>query len=512
MKFDYIVIGSGIAGLNFALNIAGHGRVLVLTKKEVAESSTNYAQGGIAAVLSKLDSFEAHIEDTLKAGSHHNLVARVEKMVRKAPEAIKHLIEMGVGFDTCEGIVDLRKEGGHSENRILHVGDYTGKAIENALVRRVKEHDLIEVWEDAFVIDVIIQDGKCLGVVVLKNGKLTVLAAKATVLATGGVGQVFKFTTNPSISTGDGFGMMARIGADFQDMEFVQFHPTVFFHQGKAEFLLSEVLRGEGAVITNDQGKRFILDYDQRGELAPRDIVARAVYEESLKGGVYLSFSEVGAESLAIKFPTIYTNLLKAGYNLAEDNIPIVPAAHFICGGVKVDDSGRVLRSDQPITGLYAFGEVAWTGVHGANRLGSNSLLEALVFSNEILNDLSSLVDNVRPDKVDLTIELRSGELLTMAELELMKKQLRELMWSKVGIVRDLSEVSEAVGEIELLIKKLQLSYALSLSMLANSGQILDSSYVVMLVEVLNLAMTAALIAKAAEKRSETLGGHYVGQ
>lgn len=484
--FDFIVVGSGIAGLNFALNAAEKGRVLVLTKKDVAESSTNYAQGGISAVLDKADSFDEHVKDTLEAGAHHNNVEAVEFMVKKGPEAIKRLIEFGVEFDESEGHIDLRLEGGHSSNRIVHVGDYTGKAIEEALVRRVKEHDGIEVWEDAFVVDVLIGGERCSGVRVIRDGGLLNVYASAVILATGGLGRIYKYTSNPGISTGDGLAMAARAGCSFRDMEFVQFHPTAFCWEGEVKFLLTEALRGEGAYLCDENRKRVL---EEGGELAPRDVVARAVFEKSKSGQIYLKFPENDADLAEVKFPHIYKMLQDYGLDLGSDLIPIMPAAHFICGGIETDLKGRT-----GVEGLFAFGEVAGTGVHGANRLGSNSLLEALVFSGEIVDEIGRDSSSVLDGEFDFV----SNKLVDVEDEEALLKtmdRIKEIMWEKVGIVRGDRGLEEAVAELGQIKKDLEQTYEKDVSE--------D------LMVALNMVTAGLLVAKAALGREGNLGGHW---
>ncbi len=485
-NWNFIVIGSGIAGLNFALNAAEKGKVLVITKKHVAESSTNYAQGGISAVLDQADSFERHVEDTLKAGSYHNDRDAVEFVVKNGPAAIKRLIEFGVEFDEEEGHIDLRLEGGHSAKRVVHVGDYTGKAIEEALVNRVKEHADIEVWEDAFAADLLVKNQICYGVQIIRNQGVENIFADATILATGGLGQIYKFTSNPVISTGDGFGMAKRAGCDFRDMEFMQFHPTAFAWQGRARFLLTESLRGEGAFLCREDGTPFMREYDQRGDLAPRDVVARCVYAESKRGKVYLKFPEEDKDLAEVKFPYVSRMLKDYGFDLGSDLIPVMPAAHFICGGVKTDLKGRT-----GIRNLFAFGEVAGTGVHGANRLGSNSLLEALVFSGEIVGQLKQH-DQINSPIFDLPEYCnQQGD-----EIESWQLKIRQVMWDLVGIVRTGEALESGRQELE----GLQVLIEQEIKKGVNED----------LVVTLNMVNAGLLIVKAAIERKESLGGHFV--
>jgi len=495
-KFDFIIIGSGIAGLNFALNAAEKGRVLVLTKKQVAESSTNYAQGGISAVLDKADSFQQHVEDTMKAGGGYNDRKAVEFMVKNAPAAIRRLIKFGVEFDEDGGRIDLRLEGGHSSNRIVHVGDYTGKAIEEALVRRVRGHERIEVWEDSFAVDLLkirsFDADVCVGAQIIRNGALENVFALRVVIATGGLGQIYKYTSNPRISTGDGMAMAARIGCEFRDMEFVQFHPTAFAWDGEVRFLLSEALRGEGAFLCHEDGEAFMSNYDKKGDLAPRDLVARAVFEEAKKGDVYLKFPKNVAEYAEVKFPYISRMLADYGLKLGYDFIPVMPAAHFICGGIKTNLNGMT-----NVKNLFAFGEVAWTGVHGANRLASNSLLEALVFGQKIVEKGLGVFDHVE----DISgFDFSDKKVVVVGNKEFYddsRKKIQRIMWENVGIVRRVSEMKLALSELRALKKEIQNDF--------------DGFVGEELVVVLNMVTVAILVVEAALRRKVSLGGHFVG-
>jgi L-aspartate oxidase len=380
---DVLVIGSGIAGLSFALKIADSAQVVLITKKEKAESNTNYAQSGIAAVLSPSDSFEKHVKDTLDCGDGLSKKDVVEKVVREGPARIRELAELGVSFtQVATGELDLGIEGGHSRRRVVHAKDLTGKEVESALLNSVADTPTIELFENQIAINLVVDRNQCLGCHALDTEKSVVrsFAAKITALATGGIGRVFLHTTNPEIATGDGVAMAYRAGATIMNMEFTQFHPTYLHQPGEESFLISEALRGEGAVLRDKSGRPFMGDYHPMKELAPRDIVARAIDQELKKSGdnhVYLDISEKDPEFVQSRFPGIYEKCLSFGIDITKNPIPVVPAAHYSCGGVRTSIAGET-----DIRNLLVVGETACTGLHGANRLASNSLLEALVCSH----------------------------------------------------------------------------------------------------------------------------------
>lgn len=496
--FDTIVIGSGISGLNFALRAADRGdRVLVITKKKIAESSTNYAQGGIAAVLSELDNFDKHVEDTLIAGAHHNNVRAVKYMVKHGPAAIARLTNLGVPFAREEGEGEiggtggkllLTKEGGHRERRIAFVSDYTGNAIETALVKNVRTHKNITLYEHTFAVDLLVKNKTCYGVQVLRAGRFENVFGTTVVLATGGIGQLYATTTNPKISTGDGLGMAARAGCAFRDMEFIQFHPTALKYKNKPSFLISEAVRGEGAFLLTTKGARFMQKVHPMAELAPRDIVARAIFAEEQHGQVYLDMRHKTDDYLATRFPQIYQTLKKYGISMSKDLIPISPAAHYLCGGIKVN-----LHGETGIAHLYAFGEVAGTGVQGANRLASNSLLEALVFSDRIIKDTAKKTSQARaphfglPKATPLTASHKRS-------LKTMRHTLQKTMSNEVSIVRTKQGLLRAQRTITDLQKQLT-----ALPLRAYSS-----------LELANMLTAALLITKAALARKKSLGCHYM--
>ncbi|MFC1697257.1 L-aspartate oxidase [Nanoarchaeota archaeon] len=480
IKTDFIVIGSGIAGCNFALKASKYGKVTLITKKTMMESNTNHAQGGIAGVIDQNDNFEDHFQDTLVAGALHNNKKAVRFLVKEGPKLIKKLVNLGVDFNKKNGELQLTREGGHNARRIAFSKDKTGNAIEKVLVKTVRNKN-IKIFENYFASDLIIKNNKCYGVQVLdvKNKKVINMYSKAVVIATGGIGQLYKNTTNPKIATGDGLAMAARAGAKLKDLEFIQFHPTGLSIPGARAYLISEAVRGEGAVLRNSEGELFMHKYHPMKELAPRDIVARAIVSEEQKGTVYLDITHEEPEMLKKRFPCIYKKLKQYNLDLTKDQIPISPAAHFICGGVKTDLNGQT-----SINNLFAFGEVAWTGVHGANRLASNSLLEAIVFSNQIIKVLALLknkVEIINVEKPKIT-----------SKKALIKKQIQQTMWDNVGILRDEERLKKAIVKLRDLDRKVY------------KGGINKE-----LLETRNMLICSELVAKAALKRKNNLGAHY---
>jgi len=465
---DFIIIGSGIAGLHAALVLADYGKVLIVTKASLYDSATNYAQGGIAAVMDKKDSVSLHIRDTLQAGSLHNNKDAVSFLVKNGAESIRQLLALSVPFDK-----ETSFEGGHSYPRVFHASDFTGQAIQKALIRAIKVNRNIEVWEHTFAVDLLVVDNRCYGVYVVGANTIRPFAmfARATVLATGGVGQVYQWTTNPSVATGDGIAMAYRAGANLADMEFVQFHPTALKENSSPLFLLSEALRGEGGVLVDRNGKRFV------DELAPRDVVSRAIFKKQKEGKVFLDMRNTGGQDVVFRrFPNIYNALLNRGFDLSTDLIPITPAAHFLCGGVVTDLCGRT-----SIKNLFAYGEVAATGVHGANRLASNSLLEGFVFSGQIKACINELPEAVKPFP---TAPITNYQIASDIAIE---RQLKEIMWQCVGIERSSKTIAYAIKTLTELEGETR-------------GSIITK----------NMLETALLISKAAYKRKESLGTHWI--
>ena len=519
---DFLVIGSGIAGLSFALEAAEHGDVIVVTKRARDESNTKYAQGGIAAVLDKDDSFEKHVEDTLVAGAGMSHPRAVELTVREAPERIRMLQRYGALFDRAQGLahadesspnvsapraapaahgLDLHLEGGHSARRIVHTGDMTGREVERALVEAISKAPNIRVLDEHMAIDLITLakyggPEVCAGAYVfdVEHGKVEKVLARATVLATGGAGKVYLYTTNPDVATGDGIAMAFRAGAEVANMEFYQFHPTCLFHPQAKNFLISEALRGEGAILRRLDGTPFMKEYDPRAELAPRDIVARAIDHEMKRSGaehVLLDITHKDPKFVREHFPGIYAQCMGYGIDITGQPIPVVPAAHYLCGGITTDLDGRTT-----IPGLWAIGECAHTGLHGANRLASNSLLEGMVFAHRAALALAP-IERAKPwpDVPDWDV----GEAVPSDEAVVITQnwdELRRLMWNYVGIVRSDKRLRRAARRIALLqeeIAEYYWKYFLTRDLL----------------ELRNIATVAQLVVECAAARRESRGLHF---
>lgn len=508
---DFLVIGSGIAGLSFALKVADFGKVIIISKTSLEESNTKYAQGGIAAVTSDLDSFEKHIQDTLIAGDGLCNREVVEMVVREAPAQIKQLIDWGVQFDKNEtGKYDMGREGGHSEYRILHHKDNTGQEIENALVKRVREHKNIEIYEYHFAVEVITQhhlgklvkrgfpDIECYGAYVLdlKTDQVHTFLSKVTLMATGGTGNIYDTTTNPPIATGDGIAMVYRAKGTIENLEFIQFHPTSFYNPGeRPSFLITEALRGFGAILKTADKKEFMEKYDHRGCLAPRDIVARAIdHEMKIRGDdfVFLDATHLDSEKLKEHFPNIYEKCLKHGTDITKDPIPVVPAAHYMCGGIKVDMNGQ-----SSIHHLYAAGEVSSTGLHGANRLASNSLLEAIVYADKAAKDALLKFNSIEINKS--VPEWDAGGTSYPEEMIMITqnyKEMQQIMSNYVGIVRSNLRLERARKRLEIIFTETEELYKKS---------ILSQK----LCELRNLIKVGYLIIKMAQNLHESRGLHY---
>jgi L-aspartate oxidase len=506
-KTDFLILGSGIAGLSLAIKLSSLGRVIIVTKKEKNESNTNYAQGGIAAVTDETDSFEEHIQDTLLCGAGLCNEEVVEFIVREAPPRIQELTDWGVRFTKSKSntsLYDLGREGGHKRRRVLHAKDFTGREIERALNEKAAQLKNITIFEDHIGIDLIIKrnwpEGRtyCLGAYALdiKNNYVHTYRAKYTILCTGGAGKVYLITTNPDIATGDGLAMAYRAGANISNMEFIQFHPTCLYHPDAKAFLISEAVRGEGGILKLKSGETFMEKYHSMNSLAPRDIVAKAIDSELKKSGdeyALLDVTHLERDFIINRFPNIYENCLKYGIDISLDPIPVVPAAHYICGGVAVDYYGHT-----SIDNLLACGEVACTGLHGANRLASNSLLEAVVYSHRIYTDIAR--NNNAIDYPDISIDPWDSSGTTKSDDSIVVThnwdEIRRCMWNYVGIVRSDKRLQRAVRRIELIQKEINEYYW-------NFKVTKD------LIELRNITTVAKLIVRSASARKESRGLHY---
>lgn len=511
-EYDYLVIGSGIAGMSFALKVAGTGRVALICKTTLDEANTDLAQGGVASVTNlELDNFEKHIEDTMIAGDHLSDPAAVEKVVREAPEQIKALIDWGVNFDKNDsGDFDLHREGGHSEFRILHHADNTGHEIQQSLKKAVTENENIDVYEHHFAIEIITQhhlgrivtrrtnDIDCYGAYVLDEatGNVDTFLSRVTVMATGGCEAVYRTTTNPLIATGDGIAMVYRAKGTVKDMEFIQFHPTALYHPGdRPAFLITEAMRGYGAVLRNIKGEEFMHKYDPRLSLAPRDIVARAIDSEMKQSGsdhVYLDVTHKDPEETKHHFPNIYKKCLSLGIDITKDYIPVVPAAHYLCGGIKVD-----LNGCSSIRHLYAIGECSCTGLHGGNRLASNSLIEAVVYADAAARHAKEAIKHVslRTDVPEWDDEGTSHpEEMVLITQSL--KEVNQIMDTYVGIVRSNLRLDRAWNRLDILYEETERLFKRSKA----SREIC---------ELRNLINVGYLIMRQAKERKESVGLHY---
>ena len=510
-KFDFLVIGSGIAGLSFALKVADSGTVCIISKTNLEETNTRYAQGGIAAVTYSPDTHEKHIKDTLIAGDGLCNEEIVNLVVKEGPQQIKELISWGTLFDKKDnGLFDLNKEGGHSEERVLHHKDNTGYEIQRALTERILSHKNITALEKYFALDLITQHHKgievkrseggieCYGAYALnlRNNEIDTILAKNTFIASGGAGNIYHTTTNPLIATGDGIAMAYRAKAIIENMEFVQFHPTSLFNPGeRPSFLITEALRGFGAVLRNIDGKEFMYKYDKRGSLAPRDIVARAIDKERKAVGsdyVYLDATGLDENEVKIHFPNINAKCLEMGIDIGKDMIPVVTAAHYFCGGIKVNTNGRT-----SIKYLYAAGECSSTGLHGANRLASNSLLEAVVFSDRAAKDsIKGLSDIAFAEGIPKWSEEGTSHPEEMVLITQSMKELQQIMSNYVGIVRSNLRLKRAIDRLEIIYRETEKLYK-------------KSTLSQKICELRNSINVAYLVIKMATNRKESRGLHY---
>jgi len=506
-RCDVLIVGSGLAGLSLALRAARSADVIVLTKKQDSESNTNYAQGGIAAVFDRADSFPEHVRDTLRCGAGLCDPEVVRQVVSEAPDRVRELEALGVGFSRAGRGFALGREGGHSRRRIVHAGDFTGRAVEEVLLERVHRHPRVRVLEDHLAVDLILDSrlrrratgrrDACWGVYALerRSGRIAPVTARCTVLATGGSGKVYLYTSNPDVATGDGVAMAYRAGVAVENLEFVQFHPTCLYHPLAKSFLLSEALRGEGAVLRTLDGTRFMRRYHPSAELAPRDVVARAIDREMKRRGdpyVTLDISQRPAAEVRARFPNICAELQHFGFDLTREPIPVVPAAHYQCGGVRANLGGRT-----SIAGLLAIGEVACTGLHGANRLASNSLLEALVGAHHATTEVARRLAAVhRAPRVEPWSARGTRPALESVLFDHNWDAVRRTMWDLVGIVRTDGRLAAAAARLDLM------------------GREVDEDFRRLrvtpdLVELRNIALVARLIVRSARHRRESRGLHY---
>ena len=512
MESDFLIIGSGIAGLSCALKCAKLGSVVVVTKKRDVDTATNLAQGGIAAVLEKEDSVSSHVEDTLSSGAGLCDEEIVRMVVKDGPDRIAELVELGVGFvhdEKNSSGYSLGREGGHAHRRVVHAYDLTGREVERALLEKVRNHSRITLIEEQIAVDLLMVEGdipgwtgatkeRCVGAYVMVGEKVEVYRSKITVLCSGGVGKVYLYTTNPDIATGDGMAMAFRAGAELSNMEFVQFHPTCLYHPQEKNFLISEAVRGEGGVLIDGNGVAFMEKYDKRKDLATRDTVARAIDKELKESGsdcVYLDISHREKSFLQERFPTIYNKCLSHGIDISEVPIPVVPAAHYMCGGVKTDNNGCTT-----IPGLIALGETASTGLHGGNRLASNSLLEAVVFAERASAFCEKLWPAIANTSIPEVDKWQSGDARDLQEEILINHNwdaIRRVMWNYVGIVRSAKRLELAKVRMEAIFKEIDQHYH-------------DYHITPNMVELRNIALISLVIIQSAQQRKESRGLHYL--
>jgi L-aspartate oxidase len=504
-EVDFLVLGSGIAGLFYALQVAPRGRVAIVTKKQAADSATNFAQGGIAAVVSDDDSFEAHVEDTLRAGAGLCREDVVRFVIERGPATIDALVKAGVGFDREDGRFALGREGGHTRRRVLHHRDTTGREIERALLARARAHPNIEILEDCCAVDLLTSEraglpgpNRALGAYVLdaRSGQVQRFRSRITFLATGGAGKVYLYTSNPDIASGDGMAMAYRAGATLANMEFFQFHPTCLFEPRAKSFLITEAVRGEGGVLRNLAGEAFMAQHHEMADLAPRDVVARAIDSELKRSGddyALLDITHRDPKFVRERFPNIYERCLEFGIDITRRPIPVVPAAHYCCGGVVTDR-----RGETDVANLFAAGEVTCTGLHGANRLASNSLLEGVVFAAAAAEEGLARIDELPPSREPIE-PWREGDATESSEAVVITQnwdEIRRFMWNYVGIVRSDKRLARARHRIDVLRDEITEYYW-------------DFRITPNLIELRNLALVAQLVIESASRRKESRGLHY---
>lgn len=496
IQTDFLIIGTGIAGLFTALKASQYGKVTVLTKKTTEDSNTGLAQGGIAAAVHEEDSPFLHLEDTLEAGAGLCNIEAVDVLVREGPARVRELIQAGATFDMKNGTISLAREGAHSKARILHAADTTGETIRRALVHKCRESHDIDILENQFLLDILSNEitRECYGALVYDagTGREYVYTARATIIATGGAGQLYKHTTNPDVATGDGMSACYRAGCSLTDMEFIQFHPTVLFSHDPQRFLISEAVRGEGGVLYNTSGERFMPRYHPLEDLAPRDIVSRAIVSEmTAADSEYVLLDMMGIEAVTERFPNIYRTCLEKGIDLSRECVPVSPAAHYTMGGIETNTYGET-----NLYGLYACGEAACTGVHGANRLASNSLLEGIVFGQRIIDRVEEILYRRRIQEKEIWQDFDRSWVFRPVEKGLdpvkARQQLRDIMWEDVGILRDEAGLKKANHQVEKIYASL------------HRGDDRLAYY-----EAVNMLILARVIIQAAVRRKESRGGHF---
>lgn len=497
-QVDIVVIGSGIAGLSYAIRCSEFAKVLIVTKSSVDASNTMFAQGGISAVFDDKDSLENHIADTLTAGDGICDRNAVEVLVSNAKEAVLYLEKLNVKFNKNEdGTFDLHREGGHSHARVVHNADATGREVETSLVKEVGNYKNIKIYEHHFAYDLVVNNNTCNGVLVFDEqaGEFVQIQAKITMLASGGLGQVFLRNTNPSVATGDGFAIAYRAGAAMMNMEFVQFHPTTLFSKKGETFLITEAIRGFKAILRNKAGEAFMEGVHPLKSLAPRDIVSQAIIKEMSGSGdecVFLDLTHLDQKEVAKHFPNIYERCVQEGLDLAKDMIPVVPAAHYMCGGIKTD-----LKAKTNIENLYACGECSGTGVHGANRLASNSLLEGLVFAEQAAIDTRQKLNNCNVSFETVSVSTKIAPISREdEEIDEMRNYVQELMWNDCGIIRSEKQLRFCLSELEILLEHAE-------------NNLNENGFSVKVIELINLIICAQLIASSALSRKESRGCHY---
>ncbi len=489
---DYLIIGSGVAGLRAAIELGQHGTVMVATKDLPTESSTEYAQGGVAVALSDEDEIGIHFEDTIKAGDGLCNEESVRILVSEGPERIIELINWGAEFDKEGSKLAFTLEAAHSRRRVLHAhGDSTGREIERVLINKVSRMERVKKASFTMALDLIVEDGVCKGALLLKGKEVILCYSKATLLATGGAGQIYMRTTNPRVITGDGMAMAFRAGAYLKDMEFVQFHPTALYSKNVPAFLLSEAMRGEGAILRNINGEAFMKNYHSMGELAPRDIVSRAIISEMVRtqsAHVYLDLTHLDEDFVKRRFPTIYNTCLRFDFNITKQPIPVSPAAHFIMGGVETDVNGKT-----NIEGLFSAGEVACTGVHGANRLASNSLLEGLVYGFRAAREAIKYVEESEKFLFPKLISCEKPSEIDLEEVIKIKNDIKQTMWEKTGVIRCGESLSKAMEKIFPYYERFSKFFFTD----------------PLIVELKNMVTVALIITLSALNRKNSVGAHY---